>query len=371
MMSLVDFVQTLPLKVRQEGFLLSESQLAKTAAVLESCSQQLKFVINSRTAVNRLPPEIFKIIFEHVSVYYHANKDSEPKANRGSLLISMCRHLLPGLTQVCHRWRDIALHTPSLWGYFDPSIPKNLRDLLRERAAGASLTVIIRTTLVPWLKNILDVDGARVKTLIANNLGWAHAPDVVDFPAPFLRFASIEQANDEAPDVRLSRSLFKGDAPRLSRLHLINISARLAGGPGTFNALTELYIRNPRWAYPLLSLSSILRATPNLIKLLFCDIRLTPCPTPDAPNAPPSIVRLERLEHLEFTGTRSINVRSILKTLVLTGVRTSISLHSNVGFVQDASLLNDIQKAKGAHADAFTTIYILQGIAPRYGAKCS
>ncbi|KAH9931290.1 uncharacterized protein B0H18DRAFT_991005 [Fomitopsis serialis] len=363
MASLVELVEPLPLRFERECFLLSDTQVANVDAALASCSRQLRSLVNSRAAVNCLPPEILKLIFDHVVVHRWLRMAFEPAWTSEYLSLDPSNYssVIPATTQVCRYWRGLALRTPSLWRILDPTAPIELRDLLFERSAGAQLTVNVSYDVSPWLKSKLISDCGRVKELSAQALRASQVVDLVDFPAPMLQIASVEQSRRRQLG-SAELLLFRGDAPRLFRLFLMNITWRPINA---FGSLAQLYLRNCKWSQPLRSLAQLLCATPNLVDLVLHQMDVVADDTDiNIPRA-----RLVKLERLTLTLTSSTAIRNVLKIVQL-GSQTSVSMYGDPHAARDPHILDDIRISKGMINDAPYKFYLQHNLARAGKAHC-
>lgn len=60
---------------------------------------------NSCLPVNRLPPELLGIVFEHLL----------ERNSRGTTNVDYPDYQWPTIQSVCRHWRETAIHTPALW----------------------------------------------------------------------------------------------------------------------------------------------------------------------------------------------------------------------------------------------------------------
>jgi hypothetical protein len=74
--------------------------------VSEQATQEPKYRRNTLAPISRLPPETLAEIFSRLPFSGDDNEDVPYLA-------------WIGVTHVCHRWREIALHSPYLWNHID------------------------------------------------------------------------------------------------------------------------------------------------------------------------------------------------------------------------------------------------------------
>jgi len=363
MASLAELVESLPLRFERECFLLSDTQVANLQATLASCSRQLRSSVNSRAAVNCLPPEILKLIFDHVVVQRWPRMALEPAWTSEYLSLDPADgcSLIPAITlaQVCQYWRGLVLRTPSLWRILHSTGSTELQDLLFERSAGAQLTVTVSYHVSPWLKSKLISDNGRVNVLSAQALQSNQVVDLVDFPAPMLQIASVQQSRRRHLG-NAELLLFRGDAPRLFRLFLTNITWRPINA---FAYLTQLYLRNCKWSQPLRSLAQLLGAAPNLVDLVLHHMDVVADDTDI--NTPR--VRLDKLARFTLASTSSQAIRNVLRIVQL-GLQTSVSVYGNSIYARDPHILDDIRRSKDN--DAPYKFYLQHNLARRGEAHC-
>ncbi|KAI0686652.1 hypothetical protein BC835DRAFT_1220195, partial [Cytidiella melzeri] len=70
----------------------------------------IRYVRNRLAPVNRLPPELLGVIFEHTM---------NPHLPATAILPKEMECRWPVVQSVCRHWRYTAVHTPVLWSYVD------------------------------------------------------------------------------------------------------------------------------------------------------------------------------------------------------------------------------------------------------------
>ncbi|KAK7685811.1 hypothetical protein QCA50_011157 [Cerrena zonata] len=158
----------------------------------------LKIRLNQLVPIARLPPELLSEIFLQCITM---NAPNNRLFHRTMSHTSRWK-----VTQVCHYWREVALHCPSLWSQIEVSGPET--DCISEmltRSKKASLTVhadIFDPRDTKGVKKVLsEVD--RIKSLEISAVRTAFT-DVFDTPptsAPRLKRIVIRNASASADDI--------------------------------------------------------------------------------------------------------------------------------------------------------------------------
>ena len=193
---------------------------------LEKSAQALKSRRNALAPISRLPPEIIANIFIFLS---------QP---------ADCVQILAGeeqdlawlrISQVCHRWREIALSHPRLWGHIDFSTltVEGVTEIL-SRSKMAPLELNANLCRVRWESARFDTFQEQLVdhvshtcrlNIIAKPSDLQTVVDQLVSPAPALERLMLI-ANDKARHLVIPAravmppNLFDGSAPRLSHLQL-------------------------------------------------------------------------------------------------------------------------------------------------------
>ena len=122
------------------------------------CSEELQLVFlanlrgksNSLLPVFRLPPEILEVIFIHGACDYYENN------HRGRF--TSCVPTWVNVSYVCSYWRNIALNSPTLWGYhFNVSQRWTEELLLRSKQAPLKMDIrLYHQHEISWWPSLLD-----------------------------------------------------------------------------------------------------------------------------------------------------------------------------------------------------------------------
>ncbi|KAG9034489.1 hypothetical protein FRB95_013165 [Tulasnella sp. JGI-2019a] len=246
---------------------------------------------NTLLSISRLPNELLVKIFAFASV---------PK--RGLFMNSLRRYrlrnrpmerMLAALAFVCHKWREIVHHTPSLWAYICSDRPQELILECLARSGQAPLHISL---------NPIDLHGEEFRTKIFREIHrWKSVEisgtvmkgfeELKQRPAPLLEKCCIRYAQD----IGRALSLFCGSANRLRHLSLFDL--RIPWESDLLSRLRTLEISNDDYGPSTQQVVSVLRSCSDLTTFkLHLPSELRPGPMPlDA-----SIIDLSQLEHLSI-----------------------------------------------------------------------
>ena len=252
--------------------------------------------------INRLPPELLRMIFGHLRNLPSTRRFVYPDSVRFSSYGPLISAVL-----VCHKWFTIASQAASLW----TDIHSSATEALLPRSLGAPIRLAGRVSAEDnRLEGIIKDNGARTCELDL----WSVGPTV-------LVLQSILAVN--MPRLR-AISLFSNDAPA-ERLH----SLLFTDVPASFPALKALMLGNvffvPSQALPQLThlylgrmrgvgisnILDLLRNTPALEVLDIAPCRTLITPPPLAPSS----VGLPRLHNVYIRSLPSICVHHLMRPL--------------------------------------------------------
>ncbi|KAJ7185196.1 hypothetical protein C8R46DRAFT_1342521 [Mycena filopes] len=192
-----------------------------------------------------LPTEITTEIFLH-------SCDSSPwSPSTGPLL----------LAQICHEWREIAIHTPALWQsvHFAARSSVELLQLWLGRSGDAPLDLVMHG----W--------GTQIGPLIAASTSHSHHWQDVKFILPFHLYASIDLGNLPLPILRsIALDVFtshSNDPPVTGVVARVNAPM-----------LYEAHLRMPTGVKVDLHWSQLTTLTLNAVDLTQCISTLRKCP---------------------------------------------------------------------------------------------
>jgi len=241
--------------------------------------------INSSAAVASLPDEVLAMIFEAGAS--RQAEDFEDNRFYFSLLVS----------QITHRFRTIAIATPSLWTYIDIHLAEHtsLLDLQLQRSKSCTLDICIHDIYLPrnttfkeeahiqLFMNKIILHAANLRRLAIRAFRPSFVKDVVshlyNISVPNLEdFCVILDEESYTPQEWLgsdNKCIFDGGAPNLSSVSLSGISIYCCQTPWaavttlSLDADSETYmpITYVRFAETLRALSSLRQL--SLIGLVF------------------------------------------------------------------------------------------------------
>lgn len=282
----------------------SKPEAATMATVLQKRRR------NSSCAVAALPSELLSIVFS-MNVLSDRPGQKNGKHNLGWI----------SATQVCHRWREIALATSTLWRYLDFACMSRrwCSEMLR-RSGNCSLEVALRiTSPLDPCPVLTSLSAARelVKPEYSGRLAGLHLElgsqnkrDVDSFinslqqSAPRLEYLALQRTSWTWE--LLTVSSFTSRLPSLKRLRLNNIFLSPWVSP-ILTSLEELDIsfRTPSSRNSLISygeMSSILRRMPELRRLVLRNVFRDGTHTDGMLNGHISLPNLQQLSLIDEQG---------------------------------------------------------------------
>ena len=303
---------------------------------------------NQQTFIGRIPNEILSLVF----VAFVGGHDC--------LRASVCGPYWFQLTQVCRRWRQVALCDPSLWTHISSQYGNHITEMLQlSKQLPLKVDIVVtygRTFMVNGLSKILE-EAARIHTLclsVPSAVILQSAVDLMVQPAGILDTLELE-VSSSLDTWLLPNELFAAKIPRLRRLHLHNCGIRW-DSPLLTN-LTDVAIRLPEYGERVerFSLSVVigrLRDMPTLrvLRLEYCVISIL---DGDAASGEPiEPLELPLLEGLHLSD-EILTVTSVLG-LVRVPCSASISLvcGSSVAEIVDiARLYGTLGRANGGYRE--------------------
>ena len=201
----------------------------------EEATQELKYRRNALAPISRLPPETLLEIF---SLLRFSVDDDE------------CIPYLDWIyvTHVCHRWHEVALHSPHLWDHINFT-NLTLAGVTETLARAKMLPLHLEAKMTPWNKPRFNDFGrpleahishtrhlnifGEIQAVLEQLVSPAHALEVLSLMNPFHPYIQCV-----IPD-----TLFNGTAPKLTRLETLgcNIGWKLP----LFKGLQNIKIRTP------------------------------------------------------------------------------------------------------------------------------
>lgn len=172
------------------------------------------------------------------------------------------------ISHVCHRWRTIAIATPSLWnsiwvGFFDTEAKQELVGMFLKRSANAPLDVTIHlergledTDWDPYIEQFHNISPSiarwRSLSLQANfqadvfhammRLGNGHMPILENFKVKVGPYDYEE--DDENVDISCVLNLFGGGAPMLKTIHINGVPLNCCRPP--LGSVQSLYLKESK-----------------------------------------------------------------------------------------------------------------------------
>ena len=202
---------------------------------------------NALSPISSLPPEIFEAIFTFLCLPVLEGKMSDHHQAR--LLVS----------HVCHQWREIALNHPFLWSNIDfinPSLAGATEILARVKSVPLYLEARVphfnwddaqfstfRKALQAHISDVCHLSISAELIRLHKTLGGLTSP------APTLEYLSLFSRggywNSETGDhLFIPDTLFRGSAPKLSRLKLFN--CEISWSSTLLKGLKHLEMRSPK-----------------------------------------------------------------------------------------------------------------------------
>ncbi|KAI1789409.1 hypothetical protein LXA43DRAFT_1096440 [Ganoderma leucocontextum] len=312
--------------VTQERWSMSLEMLTGLQTKLDLISSLVQETANSLSRIHRLPPEILILIFLFVS------EPLSPPGHRGPSTARQTYDLLP-IIQVCRRWRQLALGTPSLWSTMCESASGHAAtDAFHDRTQQADLAVYVdRARPTPALIGLLGLSsvGSRITELYLQDLHdyppTQLATGLLAFPAPrlervFVRRRVPRSATGaelgEATAATLTKSvieMFDGVAPKLKSLAFHDVPLLPSN---YFEQLTHLRLSfeacSIHWTLP--DLLHLLSQCPSLKDASFLGL-----PTHLQSTQPPTMqaALLSRLRKVEVGDCRGQeNAATLMRTIL-------------------------------------------------------
>ncbi|KAI0648226.1 hypothetical protein C8Q79DRAFT_954424 [Trametes meyenii] len=252
----------------------------------------LHCVLNDTRPVNRLPPELLRMVFTYALVEKHDSNG----------------HLI-WITHVCKHWRAVALNAPALWTHFSTSTLKHpigsrtfferskplpvymSLDISHPSAMDIFPLVILKISRIRVLELFLG-DGIHFEAIFPSNIRG--------LTAPALEELWVVENNLEHPPMvpthsqDLTPAVFSG-VPALRSLVLSN--AHLFAVPkGTIHTLNRLELSG--WLPSIGTLLNFLRLNPQLESLVIHEGKIRAGSDFEASNTTQEVPLL-KLRHLE------------------------------------------------------------------------
>ncbi|KAF5341934.1 hypothetical protein D9611_001279 [Ephemerocybe angulata] len=255
------------------------TRLEERLLELEAEARAIKYYQNTLAPINCLPPEIISIIFLIVA---ERAPNRFPSYRQGP---SVDMSWLPCTTQVCRRWREIALSCPALWSHISFATPE-LTQLMLLRSKNTPISVTFVALSWPggkgYPRHIFDAlswQSHRLKSIELLNRGNAtfdydtetiYLDDVLSNcsgPMPILE--SLRLSDQQGRGFKFPGRSFPDGTPALKYLeaHGCEISSWQALPLGT--SLTTLHLEaHPGAVRPSIAeLHSCLDRVPSLLSL--------------------------------------------------------------------------------------------------------
>lgn len=216
---------------------------------------------NSPAPICRLPSEILAAVFECL-------QQGEEKSSRSQLAWVAIDYSWENVMLVCRLFRDVAVHSPSLWSTIDywRSNPIPRRELYLERSASAPLHVRSGTADVAHVWH-------RVRSAILNTF---QTRTVLDKPSPLLRFLAIKVEYydvDEEGGSTTSLSSLAHSSASLVHLGLEGSEISITDIP-FMSSLTSLTLSSIRADVGLIMVARLLKQLPALEDLVLDELYL-------------------------------------------------------------------------------------------------
>lgn len=139
---------------------------------------QIKYDMNARMPIHRLPPELLTLIFEYASfrdqryAFRNALRREEDAWRSAPAHRTLIR-----ITHVCRVWRSIACAAAHLWACVDNSRLWRLKTFNR-RSKAAPLSLVFRGATSSGLKRLFEGSGSRLRRLDISYSDRLFLPDL-------------------------------------------------------------------------------------------------------------------------------------------------------------------------------------------------
>ncbi|KAI0369999.1 hypothetical protein BV20DRAFT_1020002 [Pilatotrama ljubarskyi] len=292
----------------RDACLLSLKEISRADSILVDVLAELRRHRNTRSPVDRLPPELLGRIFAHLSpdesqyVLY-----DPPLAKTRKRLVPTTPLLI--VTNVYSKWRAVSLSTPSLWTRIDDHNPRELEAFLI-RSKSMPVSLCLSSLNFPSMKTRLKSVTNRLRRLdVSPSAPGSDRVDIsahLDFEAPMLECLTLvlhERPRDAGSGIPRQRVLSWGAHSPLRALAMTSPYCWLPGD--RFPHLTHLDLRHVSWdEWKELAgfLLTFLAHTPVLQYLHLANIPRTLATQP--PSSPP-IVILSSLRALLLSGAEA------------------------------------------------------------------
>ena len=162
----------------------------------------LQHHLNNAAPVHRLPPELLSMIFILATYVHHRHKGIFQFDDQ-SFNFSLRRQAIgvTTITQICKRWRTVALETPALWTYIS-SAPKSDQFnayLERSRTLPISLSLDARVDNLGDTLSLIAPRLSRLDLRITSRPIEDVGPSLFCVDAPFVRCATLMCPRDLFP----------------------------------------------------------------------------------------------------------------------------------------------------------------------------
>ncbi|KAH9918654.1 uncharacterized protein B0H18DRAFT_662681 [Fomitopsis serialis] len=300
-------IDVLSLRCRQDYDQLSATELLQTERSLHLMLAEIHSRQNTMLPIHRMPPEVFKAIFED-ALSRRTRYLDETAISWDYPVLGLTQ--LAKISSVCRYWRAIALGTPTLWTNISPGwmdrrqIFSRAATMFLERARDLPVDLVVdhhghAGNLSSFITDLGPDFTSRLRRIHCRH-AWEHLDIVFNFPAPRLESLYLDDTHTEvtATDV----PLFGGQNPQLRYLSL----SRMARMP-TFQlpTLTHLHIHRCTDC----GLSALLASTPGLTDLSLSEVGA------DSSNGTSPLMsplHLRKLKRFALHGMCCSSVRAIM-----------------------------------------------------------
>ncbi|KZT06211.1 uncharacterized protein LAESUDRAFT_812825 [Laetiporus sulphureus 93-53] len=325
--TVIDLSHILLSCIKEQGERMSVDAIRAADANVTATLVLLRRIANSNAFIDRLHAELLMRIFEYVPMPYHAddpNVKIDDHLRIWKLGIVRLREIMT-LTQVCHRWREVAISHPRLWDSIASTYSPAQQRMLLERSRGS---MSLKIYLEPGQSYLLDASlgtlTERIQELHFCHLN-AHGAEVCNWPMPRLEVLTVKGCDydDVIWEMKGSPYLFAGHTPRLRSLSL----SSLCWLPGNqFTTLKQLFLTRLRMPHCTARVLDFFAQCPNLEDLVIA-IR-THLSDIDVSERTVPLAKLRRLAFLETERHVVVNMLSHMIFPNTTAVRIVVDKES-------------------------------------------